>query len=49
LRQRGATRPLESDQAGRVFTLAFAVQELGRNFAEVADLFSGPSATRDGR
>ena len=44
LREQGATRPLKSRQAERVFTLAFAVQELSRNFAEVAELFSGPSA-----
>jgi uncharacterized membrane protein YccC len=42
LRRRGATRPLESREAARIFTLAFAVQELGRNFAEIAGLFSRP-------
>jgi hypothetical protein len=37
---------LESSQAERVFTLAFAVQELSRNFDEVAGLFSSPDAAR---
>ncbi len=44
LRQQGATRPLASRQVERIFTLAFAVQELSRNLHEVAGLFSGPSA-----
>lgn len=42
LRQGGATRPIASREAERIFTLAFAIQELSRDFAEVARLFSGP-------
>jgi uncharacterized membrane protein YccC len=42
LRQRGATRPLEGREAARIFTLAFAVQELHRHVQGVAALFSGP-------
>jgi hypothetical protein len=42
LRQGGATRPIASHEAERIFTLAFAIQELSRDFAEVARLFSGP-------
>jgi hypothetical protein len=46
LRRRGLTRPLDSRQAKRVFTLAFAVQESSRDFDEVAALFSGPGVPR---
>ena len=47
LRQ-GATRPIASHEAERIFTLAFAIQELSRDYAEVARLFSGPGG-RDGQ
>lgn len=47
LRRQGAFGSSDSSQTERIFTLAFAVQELSRNFCEVAALFSGPSAARD--
>jgi hypothetical protein len=49
LRQGGATRPLASHEAERIFTLAFAIQELSRDLTEVARLFSGPSGSNGQR
>ena len=44
LRDGDAARPLPMDQAERIFTLTFAIQELSRDVDEVARRFSAPDA-----